>query len=147
VVKNRLTPDTLTERWLRDLGWTVDQCHRKVGPVNKDLFGFADQMAFSSEQIMLVQSTSYSNISARRGKILGNRHAAAWIGIGGGYFAKRRILVVGWKLTKDPPEPVVNEMSWEQFLGELVWDRVKKLSDCAPEVYDLYLNRASRPRE
>ena len=144
MAKNRLTPDTLTERWLRDLGWTVDQCHRKVGPVNKDLFGFADQFAFSDEQVMLVQSTSYSNIWARRQKVFGTKMARAWLDRG--YFKSRRILIVGWKLDKEPPEPVAEEVAFEMLHDELVSDRVK-ISDCAPQVYDSYLNRSSRPRE
>lgn len=75
-----LKPDTLTERWLRGLGWEIDQCHRREGPKEHDLFGFADQYAFSDGMHLMIQSTSHSggNMSSRRKKIIASDYAVKW---------------------------------------------------------------------
>lgn len=92
-----LTPDTLSERWLRDLGWTVDQSWRQTGPIKHDLFGFADQFAFTAGIWLMVQSTTVDHIAARREKVLANVNALAWKRAS----ADNLIFVLGWKRTPD----------------------------------------------
>lgn len=59
--------------------------------IRQDLFGFGDLLAFKGDTILLVQTTSGSNVSARIQKILENPVAAAWL------TPNRRIHVHGWR--------------------------------------------------
>ena len=58
----------------------------------QDLFGFADVIAFkeSHAEILLVQTTTKSNMSARKKKILANDTAKKWLAAG------HHIEIQGW---------------------------------------------------
>jgi hypothetical protein len=74
-----LTPTTRTIRYLQAQGWLADEVERRITRVLKrDLFGIADVLAvrasvsFDEEaapDLLLVQCTSKSNVSARVKKI------------------------------------------------------------------------------
>lgn len=114
--KPKLTPDTLTERWLRGLGWDADQCHRREGLVQKDLFGIADQYAFGAGLHLWVQSTTSSNVSARRRKILASEVAERWKRD----YAGNRIYLVGWYDRTGERAPRVEEIQWDAVTARLV---------------------------
>ncbi len=92
----KLTPTTLSLRKLVNSGWTVDICERQIGNFKKDLFGFADLIAFAGNRIILIQATDYSNSSARVRKIHGKTEARLWLA---GY--SREIQVWAWKYDSD----------------------------------------------
>ena len=103
---NNLSPDTLTERWLRELGWTVDQCQRQMGSIKRDLHGFADQHAFAGSAVLLVQTTTVSNLASRRSKVLDNDNALKWKKARAGNL----IWLVGWKKSADHLSNVLEEI-------------------------------------
>lgn len=113
-----LKPDTLTERWLRGLGWEIDQCHRREGPKEHDLFGFADQYAFSDGMHLMIQSTSHSggNMSSRRKKIIASDYAVKWKRSCAGNL----IYLVAWRDKKARVMPKVEEIQWDAVAGRLV---------------------------
>jgi hypothetical protein len=58
---------------LRAHGWLVDVVERRLTPmVKKDLFGMFDLLAIRMGEIMFVQVTTGSNVSARIKKIMAN---------------------------------------------------------------------------
>ena len=63
--------------------------------IRKDLFGFIDILALCDGETIAVQSTSWSNVSARVKKIAESEHLAAVRKAGW------RIEVHGWKKGKD----------------------------------------------
>jgi hypothetical protein len=84
--------DKRTKDYLQQAGYTVEKtehynpyCRRK-----HDLLGFGDYIAIQTGQIVLVQSTSKSNLSARRKKIKSLSNAQEWLDAGG------RIMLIGW---------------------------------------------------
>lgn len=64
--------------------------------VRQDLFGFADIIAMDGKYTVLVQTTSASNMAARRKKILENHAAFLWVNED----RCRKILLHGWKKNK-----------------------------------------------
>lgn len=58
--------------------------------VKNDLFGFADIIGFSAHDVILVQTTSKSNMSARKKKIAANPIAEKWLKAG------HNIEIQGW---------------------------------------------------
>ena len=85
----------LSLRLLRRNGWqcqVVEHWNPHVAR-RHDAFGFADILAYepTTQQIALVQTTSYSNFSARYRKVCENEHARGWLESGG------IILLHGWK--------------------------------------------------
>ena len=65
------SPTQLSLKMLRDDGWLADVTERWIPGANirKDLFGFGDIMALKPNQILMVQTTTASNMSARINKI------------------------------------------------------------------------------
>jgi hypothetical protein len=71
VLKKQGVPHQITEHW--------NQWARK----RIDLFGFIDIVALTEEGIVGIQTTSSSNHSARKAKILAEPRAKAWLEAGG----------------------------------------------------------------
>jgi hypothetical protein len=73
-------------------GYLVDIVERWIPGANirKDLFGFGDLVCIREGETMLVQTTSYSNVSARVKKITEHENLAAVRKAGWG------VLVQGW---------------------------------------------------
>lgn len=65
------------QKW-RDAGYTVEGAETVTSYGGKvlrhDLFGFADLIAYRPGEIILLQVTSWSNISARANKIARQKH-------------------------------------------------------------------------
>lgn len=89
-----MTPTARTLAWLRKQGYTAAVCEFWNPHVKrrKDLFGFADIIAFDKHKVILVQATSGAHTSDREKKIRANEAAMNWI-----KFPTRLILVVGWR--------------------------------------------------
>lgn len=91
-----MTPTQRSLKNLRDRGYVAAVVERwnPAIRVRQDLFGFADLIAFGpgegEPEVLLVQTTSTSNLAARRSKILENEHAQRWMRLGG------KILIHGW---------------------------------------------------
>lgn len=78
-----------TKRAITDLekrGYTAAVVERwnPFARIRQDLFGFADIIAFRVGEVLLVQTTTKSNMSARRNKINSNPTAQAWLAAGHG---------------------------------------------------------------
>lgn len=79
------SPTQRSLKLLRDGGYTVAivehwNPHAKI---RQDLFGFADLLAIKPGEIIAIQTTSISNIAARRAKISAEPRAATWLAAGG----------------------------------------------------------------
>lgn len=88
-----MTPTARTLKELERRGYTaaVVEKWNPWARVRQDLFGFADVIGFKAgEPVLLVQTTTRTNASARRKKIRDNPTASAWLAAG------HRIEVHGW---------------------------------------------------
>ncbi len=86
--------NVLTADWLKENGYTYDKAEywNSFARIRKDLFGFIDFVGIKNgDGIIAVQSTSASNHSARREKILSSDKAFEWVKGGAG------ILLISWR--------------------------------------------------
>lgn len=91
-----MSPTQRSLKYLRDQGYTVAivEYFNYFTKRRHDLFQFADLMAIRKGEVMLVQVTSGSNVSARVKKITENEH------IGAVRDAGIRVCVHGWRKLK-----------------------------------------------
>jgi hypothetical protein len=103
------SPTQRSLRLIRERGWLVQvvETFNLFSNTRRDLFGFGDLVAIGSERIVIVQTTSGSNLSARRTKILTEcrRAAEAWLRAGG------LIELHGWRKLKGRWVPRVEILS------------------------------------
>jgi hypothetical protein len=92
-----VSPTQRSLKYLRDQGYTVAIVEHWNYFAHKryDLFGFADLMAIRENEVLLVQVTSGTNVSARVKKITDNEHISAVRKSG------MRVEVHGWSKRKD----------------------------------------------
>ncbi len=90
------SPTTRSLDRLRKRGWTPCIVERRLGKlVTKDLFGFGDILAIKhGETPVLIQTTTGSNLAARRTKIYASDLAALVLQSG------FRIVLHGWRKLK-----------------------------------------------
>ena len=90
-----MTPTQRSLAYLRKAGYTVavvEHFNHFIG-IRQDLFGFADLLAFRPGMpVMLVQTTTGSNVAARRTKVLQNATAKLWVE------AKGEVCLHAWAL-------------------------------------------------
>jgi hypothetical protein len=86
------SPTQRTLALMRERGYTcqVVEYWHAFAKIRKDLFGFIDVLCLKEGEIVGVQSTSYSNVSARVNKIADHENVGAVRKSG------IRILVQGW---------------------------------------------------
>ena len=90
-----MTPTQRSLACLRQAGYHVAvvehwNAHARI---RQDLFGFADLLAFRfGMPVLLIQTTTAANVSARRKKILGNGIARDWV------LAGNELILHGWGL-------------------------------------------------
>ena len=79
-----MSPTQLSLKHLRSQGYlaTVVEHFNAFAKVRQDLFGFADLLAIKDGMTLAVQTTTASNMSARRTKLLGNPAVAACLKAG-----------------------------------------------------------------
>ena len=93
-----MSPTSRSLNWLRREGFTAGVVERWLpyANVRSDLWGFADLLAcHATEGILLVQTTSLSNLSSRVTKTRARPELAAWLRAGGrcelhGWFKRGR---------------------------------------------------------
>jgi hypothetical protein len=87
-----MTPTSRTLGFLRKLGYVVQTVERYLphARVRQDLFGVGDVLAIRPGEIVLVQTTSGSNLSARRTKALAEPRLRTWLEAGG------KFVLHGW---------------------------------------------------
>lgn len=91
--KSNMSPTQRSLKQLRDDGWSACVVERWIQAIKqrKDAFGFGDILAVKiGIGIMLVQSTTAANASARVNKIRETVEAGIWLAAGG------RLVVHGW---------------------------------------------------
>jgi len=89
---SKLSPTQRTLKLMRDRGYTcfiVEYWHH-FSRQRRDLFGFIDLLCLGENEVIGVQTTSYSNVSARVKKIAEHEN------VGAVRKAGVRILVHGW---------------------------------------------------
>lgn len=88
-----MSPTSRSLKKLRDEGWEPDivESYNYFTKKRKDFFGIGDIAAYREGELLLVQATSYSNISARVRKIEDSKH------LGGLREAGIKIEVWGWR--------------------------------------------------
>lgn len=87
-----MSPTQRSLKMLRDDGYFVAIVEKYNSFIKRriDLFNIADLLAFKGDVILLVQTTTASNVSARLAKINENPIAAAW------KTPNRKIHIHGW---------------------------------------------------
>lgn len=88
-----MTPTGRSLKYLRDNGYTAEVVEKYNAFTKRrhDLFGIADIFAINDDGVLLVQTTSGSNVSARVRKIADSEHVGAIRKAG------IRIHVHGWR--------------------------------------------------
>ena len=101
------SPTQRSLKYLRESGYTVAivEYFNYFTKRRHDLFQFADLLAIRENEVLLVQVTSGSNVSARIKKITENEHIAAVRKAG------MRVEVHGWRKLKDGWLPKIVDLS------------------------------------
>jgi hypothetical protein len=88
------SPTSRTLSLLKKGGYTVAIVERwnQYSRTRHDLYGFADILAMKGTELLAVQATSGSNVSARITKILAEPRALEWVRPG----SQRFLSVIGW---------------------------------------------------
>ena len=87
-----MSPVEKSLKLLRKQGYTVAITERwnPFAKVRQDLFGFCDLLAIAPGEILAIQTTTRTNLSARRKKIAAEERSRKWLEAGG------RIQLHGW---------------------------------------------------
>tara|TARA_R110002126_G_scaffold209857_1_gene356454 strand:+ start:181 stop:504 length:324 start_codon:yes stop_codon:yes gene_type:complete len=105
----KMSPTQLSLKHLREKGWTtiaIVEHWNCFARIRQDLFGFIDILALNDYgHVLAVQTTSYSNMSARCKKIADN------INIGNVRKAEWKVEVHGWKKVGNKWEVKINDLS------------------------------------
>jgi transposase len=125
-----LTPTQRSLKYLRAAGYTVAivEHWNPFARIRQDLFGFGDLMAIRDKplsEILIVQTTSAGNLSARMRKISALDAAAAWLRVGGMIHAH------GWRVTRRAGKRT--ETTLRQSRAVLAGDRVTWVESSSPE--------------
>lgn len=87
------TPTQRSLKRLREAGWTVaiTEHWNPFARRRVDLYGFIDLLCFRGNEMLAVQTTSGSNVSARLAKMAALPAAHGWVASG-----TRRLVIHGW---------------------------------------------------
>lgn len=101
------SPTQRSLKYLRESGYTVAivEYWNAFTKRRHDLFQFADLLAIRENEVLLVQVTSGTNVSARIKKISENEH------IGAVRKSGMRVEVHGWRKLKSGWEPRIVDLS------------------------------------
>jgi len=102
-----MSPTQRSLKYLRELGYLVEVVERTIPKtfIKKDLFGFADLLAIRENEVMLVQVTSGTNVSARVKKITESEHIDMVRKSG------MSVFVHGWRKLKSGWAPKIVDLS------------------------------------
>jgi len=89
-----MSPTQRSLKLLRSQGWTcwITEHWNPHAGIRQDLFGFADLVALAKDNVLLVQTTSGSHVSARIEKIRQNPIALLWLSS-----PTRWLVIHGWR--------------------------------------------------
>lgn len=88
------SPTQRSLKLLRSRGWTcwIAEKWNQYAHVRQDMGGFADLVCWKAgEGVLAIQTTSGSNLAARRTKVRANSNALEWVCAGG------KICLHGWR--------------------------------------------------
>ena len=111
------SPTQRSLKYLRDNDWSpwVVEVWNPHSMTRRDLWNFGDIIAQRLDSPpLIVQTTSYSNLSARRKKILENEDAYIWVKAG------NLIEVHGWH--KKPKKPGSKQLTWQVRIDYITED-------------------------
>ena len=102
-----MSPTQRSLKYLRDQGYTVEVVEHwnHFARKRQDLFGFADLLAIRENEVMLVQVTSGTNVSARVKKIAESEHIDMVRKSG------MSVFVHGWRKLKSGWAPKIVDLS------------------------------------
>lgn len=102
------SPTELSMKLMRKRGWHIDIAERRTGRVTKDLFGFADLVAFKPgmTELAFIQTTSRHHVSERVAKVRQSDIAREL------HEAGHVIVVHGWDLDTDNRIRVKEILPW-----------------------------------
>ncbi len=102
---------------LRDLGYLVEKTEHwnAFSRRRVDFMGFADAIAIRGDEVLAVQSTSSSNVSARIKKLVALPNVAIWLSS-----PHRKLVVEGW--SKRGPRG--KRKLWSNGLTEITTDQL-----------------------
>jgi hypothetical protein len=107
------SPTSRSLKTLRNENWTAQVVERwnQFAKCRQDLFGFIDVVAIKADVpgVLAIQATSYSNMSARMTKILGNKNTGIWLKAGNG------LEVWGWQKKKNKMVLTRKEVTYDAF--------------------------------
>jgi hypothetical protein len=109
-----VSPTQRSKAALIKAGWTVAVTERwnPFAKIRQDLFGFIDILCLRGNELLAVQTTSGSNVSARIDKIKGIEAAKLWVSS-----PSRKLVVHGWRKVGERGK----RKQWEcreEFIGE-----------------------------
>jgi hypothetical protein len=116
---SKTTPTQRSLALLRGRGYAVEKVEQRLtfkGFITRDLFGCIDLIAVRRGEIVGVQTTSRSNLAARRAKALGSPGLEAWLAGGGKFFLH------GW----GKAGPRCRRKTWQCSEQELTLEEVEK---------------------
>ena len=102
-----MSPTQRSLKYLRDQGYTVEVVEHwnHFARKRQDLFGFADLLAIRENEVILVQVTSGTNVSARVKKIAESEHIDMVRKSG------MSVFVHGWRKLKSGWAPKIVDLS------------------------------------
>lgn len=112
-----MSPTARTLKLLRDQGYHAEVVERWIPQrrIRKDLFGFIDIVAIMNGQLLGVQATSGSNVSARVKKIKESPLYRTWLSTGA------YLHVIGWRklCRRGPNGKRLKSKAWEPLIVHL----------------------------
>jgi len=111
------SPTQLSLKRLREDDWSpwVVEFWNPHSRTRLDLWNFGDILAQRLDSApLIVQTTSYGNVSARRKKILANEDAYIWVKSG------NLIEIHGWH--KKPKKPGAKQLTWQVRVLDITQD-------------------------
>lgn len=129
------SPTQRTLKQLRDSGYIAEVVEKwnAFARIRQDLFGVIDIVAIKDgvPGVLGVQTTSYSNVSARLKKAVANTVLPVWVGAG------NRFLVHGWKKgVRGAAALRVVELTYDSNTKALQADNSSGGEGCKEEVQD-----------
>jgi len=88
-----MTPLQRSLKKLKDEGWmtAIVEKWNPWAKIRQDLWGFGDILAFRKDEVLIIQTTSDANVSARKTKILALQASSLWL-----ESSQRKLVIHGW---------------------------------------------------
>lgn len=127
-----MSPTQRSLEYLRAVGYSADVCERWLRHVDRrrDLFGVADILAAHPvrRDLLLIQCTSWSNVSARVNKARRSLDLLSWLRAGG------RFEVWGWRPGRREPRRV--ELTGDELAAAELCPRRRRRASRQATLFD-----------